>query len=96
VCSDLNDHTSVLKFLERFTGVEATNISSWRRKLVGDLTTGLQGFGGEAGPPVLPDTSGPLTLADYTSTLPLPAFPGADQTFPVQASRRHHGPKPIS
>lgn len=38
-----------------------------------------------AGPPVLPDTSGPLTVAQYTSTqFPLPPFPGADQTLPVQ------------
>jgi hypothetical protein len=59
------------------------------------LTTGLQGFGDPI-PPVLPDTSGPLTLADYTSTLPLPAFPGADQTFPVQARGRQRGRKPIS
>src|SRR6202044_2255737 len=76
VCSDLSDHTSVLKFLERFTGVAATTISSWRRNLVGDLTGAFRKVS-EAPPPVLPDTSGPLTLADYTSTLPLPPFPGA-------------------
>lgn len=28
-----------------------------------------------AEPPVIPDTSGPLTVATRTSTYPLPAFP---------------------
>ena len=32
------DHTSILRFLEVLTGVEATNISQWRRQTVGDLT----------------------------------------------------------
>ena len=93
VCSDLSDHTSVLKLLERFTGVPATNISSWRRDLVGDLTGAFRWNSTDPVPPVLPDTSGPLTLADYTSTLPLPAFPGAQQSFPRQdrGERPHTG-----
>jgi phospholipase C len=40
---------------------------------------------------VLPDTSGPLTVAQYTSSqFPLPAFPGANQTAPFQP--RGHRP----
>ncbi|PWW60294.1 phospholipase C [Actinokineospora spheciospongiae] len=41
VCSELFDHTSVLRFLEVVTGVRETNISPWRRDLCGDLTSAL-------------------------------------------------------
>lgn len=40
-CSELFDHTSVLRFLERVTGVAEGNISPWRRALCGDLTSAL-------------------------------------------------------
>ncbi|WBQ02805.1 phosphocholine-specific phospholipase C [Kribbella sp. CA-293567] len=39
VNSQVSDHTSVLQFLERWTGVEEPNISSWRRQACGDLTS---------------------------------------------------------
>ncbi|WP_198347683.1 alkaline phosphatase family protein [Nocardia terrae] len=39
VCSELFDHTSVLKFLERVTGVAEPNISPWRRQMCGDLSS---------------------------------------------------------
>jgi phospholipase C len=35
------DHTSCLRFLERLTGVEEPNISQWRRRTFGDLTSAL-------------------------------------------------------
>lgn len=38
VCSEVFDHTSVLRFLEQWTGVQETNISAWRRQVCGDLT----------------------------------------------------------
>jgi phospholipase C len=41
VCSDVFDHTSQLLFLQTLFGVDAPNISSWRRSTVGDLTTSL-------------------------------------------------------
>ena len=37
VSSEVLDHTSVLRFLERWTGVEEPNISAWRRQVAGDL-----------------------------------------------------------
>ena len=92
VSSENFDHTSVLRFLERLTGVQETNISGWRRKTFGDLTSAFR-FGDRAsGPPVLPDTHGPLTLAQYeVATLPKPVLPGKDQTPPVQEpGRRRH------
>lgn len=38
VCSDLLDHSSLIRFLERRFGVREPNISAWRRRTVGDLT----------------------------------------------------------
>jgi phospholipase C len=64
--------------------VAASNISAWRRENLSDLTNAFR-FGPPAEPPTLPDTSGPLTVATYTSSqYPLPAFPGAEQAPPVQ------------
>ncbi|MFJ2416086.1 phosphocholine-specific phospholipase C [Streptomyces brevispora] len=39
VCSEVFDHTSVIRFLERWTGVKEPNISGWRRTATGDLTS---------------------------------------------------------
>ncbi|MEW1693721.1 phosphocholine-specific phospholipase C [Streptomyces sp. NPDC091265] len=39
VCSEVFDHTSVIRFLERWTGVEEPNIGDWRRTVTGDLTS---------------------------------------------------------
>jgi len=39
VASDVFDHTSQLRFLERRFGVPVPNLSAWRRKTVGDLTS---------------------------------------------------------
>jgi phospholipase C len=91
VCSDVFDHTSHLQFLEAVTGVQAPNISAWRRQTAGNLTSAFR-FYQPSEPPVLPDTSGPLTLAQYeVSEFQLPAFPGANQTPPVQQpGRRPH------
>jgi len=39
VCSDVFDHTSMLRFVETRFGAEVPNLSSWRRKVTGDLTS---------------------------------------------------------
>lgn len=39
VSSEAFDHTSVLRFLEKWTGVREPNISAWRRGVFGDLTS---------------------------------------------------------
>jgi phospholipase C len=85
VCSQSFDHTSVLQFLERFTGVREPNISPWRRKNFGDLTSAFRFDRPASKPPVLPDTGGLLHQAHYAAAnLPLPVIPGADQQMPVQ------------
>jgi phospholipase C len=91
VCSQEFDHTSVLQFLEQFTGVRESNISDWRRSTFGDLTSAFRFRDTNKNPPSLPDTSGPLRLAKYTSQyLPKPVFPSEDQSVPQQekGSRR--------
>jgi phospholipase C len=85
VASETFDHTSVLQFLETFTGVKETNISDWRRQTFGDLASAFRFKDKPVGPPTLPDTAGPATYAQYTSTaLPAPTLPGAYQQPPTQ------------
>jgi phospholipase C len=79
------DHTSVLQFLERFTGVKEPNISQWRRSTFGDLTSAF-GFSAPYLPPQLPqDTAEQLAEAQReVAVLPAPTLPGASQQFPRQ------------
>jgi len=91
VCSQQLDHTSVLQFLEKFTGVPEPNVSDWRRRTFGDLTSAFR-FG-EPGrkPPILPDTTGPLTLARYgAANLPKPVLPSSGQQPPAQEKGRRN------
>jgi phospholipase C len=85
VCSQPFDHTSVLQFLEKFTGVHEPNISDWRRKTFGDLTAAFRFDDARATPPALPETGFPLELArGQASLLPKPPIPSSSQTIPAQ------------
>lgn len=85
VCGQPFDHTSVLQFLEKFTGVEEPNISAWRRQTFGDLMSAFRFEGEKADAPQLPDTVNTLTRARYESAhLPAPVLPGAEQKPPTQ------------
>ncbi len=85
VCSQPFDHTSVLQFLEKWTGVAEPNITDWRRKTFGDLTAAFRFDDGKAGPPELPDTVNALSRARFEAAyLPRPALPGGDQKPPTQ------------
>jgi phospholipase C len=78
------DHTSVIRLLEKVTGVANPNISAYRRSALSDLTKAFR-FGSRAKPPTLADTTGQLGLATYeAANLPPAAFPGSDQTMPHQ------------
>ncbi|HEY6467722.1 MAG TPA: alkaline phosphatase family protein [Candidatus Acidoferrales bacterium] len=89
VCSQPFDHTSVLRFLEQFTGVHEPNITDWRRSTFGDLTSALRLKQPVGKPPVLPDTAGVLQAAMYeTKKLPRPKPPVADQKMPQQEKKR--------
>jgi phospholipase C len=56
VNSQVFDHTSVIRFLERRFGVAEPNISPWRRAVCGDLTSAFDFANPNAAlPPTLPD-----------------------------------------
>lgn len=57
VSSQTFDHTSQIRFLEERFGILATNISTWRRQNVGDLTSTLQMGSPNTSVPSLPATS---------------------------------------
>ncbi|MCU1643073.1 MAG: Phospholipase [Nocardia sp.] len=78
VCSELFDHTSVLRLLERVTGVEEPNISAWRREMSGDLTSVLD-FSAAAAP-VLPSAQASAPQSSSGAPQPVPAV----QQLPVQ------------
>jgi phospholipase C len=58
VCSDVFDHTSMLRFLETRFGIEVPNLSRWRRETCGDLTATLGPTGNDSKPD-LPSVSLP-------------------------------------
>jgi phospholipase C len=84
VASENFDHTSVLRFLEKFTGVREPNISDWRRQTFGDLTSAFRFQDSIAGPPPLPNTTQLLALANQSRNLPPPVIPTGGQAQPVQ------------
>ncbi|MGZ4180203.1 MAG: phospholipase C [Solirubrobacteraceae bacterium] len=57
VASEVFDHTSQLKLIAKRFGVEIPNVSAWRRKTVGDLTSTLFNSKKDASVPKLPTTS---------------------------------------
>lgn len=87
VCSQVFDHTSVIRLMEARFGVPEPNISAWRRAVCGDLTAALDFASPEprATRVSLPSTTAlaqrARTLGD--ATLPLP--PDTEQA-PVQAA----------
>ncbi|SHH20754.1 phospholipase C [Jatrophihabitans endophyticus] len=91
VASEPFDHTSVLQLLEQVTGVREPNISAWRRRTFGDLTSALRLRDATRRPPRLPDTAAQLAKAqDEVATSPAPELPGARQRRPHQ--ERGHRP----
>jgi phospholipase C len=69
IATDVFDHTSQLKLIAKRFGVEIPNVSAWRRKTVGDLTSTLFRSKRDTSVPRLPKTSivfGSSGPADYT------------------------------
>jgi phospholipase C len=76
VCSQVFDHTSVIRFIETRFGVKEPNITQWRRAVCGDLTTAFDFRTPDAQMPALPDTSNYKTIADnQCATQPAPSVP---------------------
>lgn len=82
VTSEVSDHSSVIQFIEKWTSALgkpaiSPNISEWRRKVCGDLTTAFDFAKPVYGMPDLPETGPLIPETRYT---PLPG----DNTMPTQ------------
>ncbi|MDO8447184.1 MAG: phospholipase C, phosphocholine-specific [Rhodoferax sp.] len=91
VNSEVNDHTSVIRFIEKRFGVMEPNISAWRRAVCGDLSSAFNFVDPEDSAffATLPNT---LALATRARALPNTTTPPAPASLvaPVQAA----GPRP--
>ncbi|MDQ2737512.1 MAG: phospholipase, partial [Actinomycetota bacterium] len=99
-CGDTFDHTSILRFMERRFGVREPNLSQWRRKINGDLTSAFDfsnppaDFPDLASPDALPTPADPANINQEEAACfvppggsgkPPPAPPpAAGQTVPAQ------------
>ena len=91
VCSDVLDHTSLIRIIERRFGVREPNISAFRRRTCGDFASALRFSGPPAGYPRSPQA---ITLAAAAAGLlaaqqgvfahPAPLVPAANQPAPRQ------------
>jgi phospholipase C len=91
VCSEVFDHTSTLRFLERRFGVMEPNISAWRRSTVGDMTSALRLAATNPTFPKLPDPAPILALQEQeAATLPAQTVPTVQQVPHQEHGRRPH------
>lgn len=90
IASETFDHTSILQFLEKWTGVAEPNISAWRRQVCGDLTSCFDFSTSNTSRPLLPDTASLVAASQgqCSTLLPLPAY---STTMPTQEA----GQKPM-
>jgi phospholipase C len=75
VCSEVFDHTSVIRFMEQRFGVTEPNITPWRRAVCGDLTAAFDFARSDTTLPTLPPTDGyeppdHRRHRDYVPTVP--------------------------
>jgi phospholipase C len=77
VCSEVFDHTSVVRFLEKWSGIAEPNISPWRRTVCGDLTSTLDTAMAN---PTYPALTAPVLTSGPKGTNPTPP---ATQKFPI-------------
>ena len=98
VDSNTYNHTSMLQFLETWTGVKAANVTDWRRSISGDLTAAFDFAHPDFSIPDLPDTVPLITQSDQEKSFPAVKTPAeGQQAFPVQESgTRPHRPSSTS
>lgn len=89
VNSQVFDHTSILRFLERRFGVIEPNISAWRRSICGDLMSVFDFSAPSFEPPILDDSAALMLAADASSKLPRPDIPG-----PYKEAEQELGQRP--
>lgn len=87
VNSQVADHTSVVRFIEKRFGVQEPNISAWRRAVCGDLTSAFN-FEDPNDTAFFAQLPATLALANKARALPSTTTPPtpATITLPVQAS----------
>jgi phospholipase C len=83
VNSEVSDHTSIIRFLERRFGVIESNISPWRRTVCGDLTSAFDFTTTDDRVPPLPSTTAyaPPDRLRHPDVVPNPP---AQQVVPAQ------------
>jgi phospholipase C len=83
VCSEVFDHTSILRFIERRFGVPAPNITPWRRAVCGDLTSAFDFTKPDGMHEPLPATHAyaPQDALRHPDYAPMPP---SQATFPAQ------------
>ena len=91
VCSDVFDHTSLLRLLETRFGVTEPNISPWRRRTCGDLTSAFRLADKAAGYPrrdprlrLTAAQASLLAAQRQVSQNPAPGIPAVNQPLPAQ------------
>lgn len=94
VCSELFDHTSVLRLMERRFGVREENISHWRRSVCGDLTSAFDFADTALGPDGLPDTRDFQQRIARSLAGTANAIPAQQQPARQMEGRRPHRPLP--
>jgi phospholipase C len=79
VCSEVFDHTSIIRFIERRFGVSEPHISDWRRAVCGDLTSVFDFAQRNPSVPALPSTAAyvPPSNQRYPSYYPVPPATGS-------------------
>ncbi len=96
VCSELFDHTSVLRFIEARFGVREKNISDWRRSVCGDLTSAFD----FANPNrdwrglVLPDTTDYMQRVRISAEAPGLTIPEKQAPTAQEGPQRRYRPLP--
>jgi phospholipase C len=90
VCSEVFDHTSLIRFIEARFGVQEPNISAWRRQTCGDLTSAFRfgapaaGFSGSGELGLAVTESRLLRAQAQVNDLPFPVPPAVNEPLPAQ------------
>ena len=91
VCSDVLDHTSLIRVIEKRFGVAEPNISAFRRRTCGDFTGALRFSAQPAGFPrsnraisLATAEAGLLTAQQEVFSNPPPLIPAVNEPVPVQ------------
>jgi phospholipase C len=86
VDSNVYDHTSMLRFLAAWTGVQPVNITSWRASVTGDLTAAFDFRH--------PDFSIPGNIPTLDQTWALTQLTGGSTTPPAEGDQKMPGQEP--